>query len=356
MKHWFKILTLSFFCLITTVIFISCGPNISASNADNLASNHKIQDNTVISDINDSQPEIDEPVAETNHQNFEDSEQLEEICHEENDEIPTLTNVHQHRCEWRIIKSATCSEPGLEAYVCITCGEHVDTRDIALIQHHYIGTISKPATCCSDGEEIFTCKYCQHTYTQIIPAAGEHEYEIIETMLPTCEHEGYHQYKCKHGDATYTETIPTLEHEIDPQTHRCEYCKKLLIKSPLNDLANSYWYLEKNLTIYFESYNPTDKTGTYSSYRITINEDDTITKNKQQPFKGTYTVNENSISFTDTYCLHEDKNNEYEIPTFTLNYQEKQNDDGETLHTLNGTPFSKSKYANSTLIFVGYEL
>lgn len=125
-------------------------------------------------------------------------------------------------CEWRLVKAATCTEPGVQTRVCIRCGAE-ETRDTAVAEHNFSEwVITRAPTCTEPGTEERVCRNCGDAETRIAKAAG-HDFgdalpceegvvcvkcgAAMPTVPHTCETRGKEATCTESG---YTETYCTV--------------------------------------------------------------------------------------------------------------------------------------------------
>ena len=122
----------------------------------------------------------------------------------------------------RIIKEATCTEPGLKGRnYCQNWGcDYAESyQPIPMLGHHMVTVEAKAATCTEIGWDAYSaCDREGCTYTEgyrEYPALG-HDTVLHEAKLPTCTEVGWDAYEsCSRCDySTYSE-IPALGHEIE---------------------------------------------------------------------------------------------------------------------------------------------
>lgn len=111
---------------------------------------------------------------------------------EERTELPATDHTKGADTVEKVIKEATCTEPGLSevGFTCTVCGEPVDSVTTAVpAKGHTYGewTVIKEATATVPGSRERTCSVCQNKETEEIPATGsskpedpddEREYDI----------------------------------------------------------------------------------------------------------------------------------------------------------------------------------
>lgn len=129
----------------------------------------------------------------------------------EESETKIETEAHVHDTEVRVAKEATCIAGGLQEEVCKTCGEVVDSKVIAKIDH----VEAAPATCTTDA----VCSACGKVLTK---ATGHSYGEFTVTKVATCEQGGEQSKTCATCGDVYTETLPVVAHTIANATETKE--------------------------------------------------------------------------------------------------------------------------------------
>ncbi len=120
------------------------------------------------------------------------------VC--ENDKTHTVeldaTNIEKFAENQVVIYTASAEYEGKTYSIETDASDH---------EHDYVGTVVKTATCTETGLNSYTCSYCEHTYTEEIPALG-HTPEVLKAVEATC-----------------TETGLTAG-------SRCEFCGEILVE------------------------------------------------------------------------------------------------------------------------------
>ncbi len=91
--------------------------------------------------------------------------------------------------EWKLVKQATCEEPGIEERAC-SCGK-TEQKEILAIGHKEVVDEAVEATCTKEGlTKGSHCANCQAVFQEqkVIPAA--HDEEVIHGIAPTCTRAG----------------------------------------------------------------------------------------------------------------------------------------------------------------------
>ena len=111
--------------------------------------------------------------------------------------------------------TATCTEGGINTYICYECNNHTITEEVGPLGHDintWFGLIEtvKPATCTESGIGLYTCQRCQLNVENEIAATGHNMVNgDIDFETHTCV------ATCNNGCGT-TETISTLGMKADP--------------------------------------------------------------------------------------------------------------------------------------------
>ena len=79
--------------------------------------------------------------------------------------------------QWRVVKEATCGEPGVREGICIRCGKFIQKEAIPATGNHSYTSSVIPPTCESGGHTVHTCSVCGHSYTDSPVAALGHAWE-----------------------------------------------------------------------------------------------------------------------------------------------------------------------------------
>lgn len=133
---------------------------------------------------------------------------------------------HEHVwSEWTTVKSATCTENGMEERTC-DCGE-VETREINATGHCFGNweTVTK-ATCTEKGKKVRSCS-CGETQEQEIAAKGHSFGAWVTVSGATCTVDGEQKHTC-HCGAYEVKKIPATGHVMQEATctepASCIYC------------------------------------------------------------------------------------------------------------------------------------
>ncbi len=100
---------------------------------------------------------------------------------------------------WTEITPATCTNPGLEAQLCIYCSSVVNTREIEPLGHEYTTEVV-PAGCYTQGYTIYTCIRGDHTYQDDFTPVRGHVHGYYEYRYPTAMFDGLKIAHCADCD------------------------------------------------------------------------------------------------------------------------------------------------------------
>lgn len=128
--------------------------------------------------------------------------------------------------EW-VTTDATCTQAGLRARVCATCGE-VETEELPATGHD-LGewTVTKDATCTEAGSREAVCATCGETVTEEIEALGHTWGEWTVVKAATCSEAGSEERVCSVCNEKETREIPMLDFE-----------------NPFVDVTEDKWYYD----------------------------------------------------------------------------------------------------------------
>ncbi len=353
MKHYFKIIIISFLFSFLSVLLTACGTQFNALTDD--GNEYNTKDDSTETPLSE---ELDHEHVFGNWGIIKPATCCEEgkesrTCYCGFTETRTLDRLeHDYEEE---ITSANCTEPGYKIIKCRNC-DHISSKieTEPMLEHQLTGYTDIEPTCTEPGKISFICDYCRETIKEkAIPANG-HQYQE-ENQEQTCFKPGFHKEICSIcGDEKYEE-LPQLSHEYD-DTHNCIYCGQAdesiseeseaieEARKRIENLNNSWWKVNERTTDEVFLFFNDGKYQTYDSYNSN--------KNPRNP-KGTYTVLEPNPEKTIYRLSLIDDNPTYSVTTDSYNNLLTY-DITEPNPQLKGTIFSQ--YYNWTLTFVKYEV
>ena len=120
----------------------------------------------------------------------------------------TTGEIGNHDGKWQLIVAPSCTDDGLKACICDTCGITV-TRPIPAT-HNY-ETVVVTSTCTTDGYTAEVCTDCgKQTIIEQTEAAG-HSYKSVVTV-PTCTEQGYTTHICSVCGDSYVDSYMEAGH------------------------------------------------------------------------------------------------------------------------------------------------
>lgn len=118
-------------------------------------------------------------------------------------------------CTWQEVKSPTCGEEGISAYVCADCGKHVEEKPIEKLAHANLKwVVTEEATCQKEGTESQICEDCGTVVATKSIEKIPHSYsDWIVTKEPTCTQPGTEKIICTQcGDVQSEREVPAKGH------------------------------------------------------------------------------------------------------------------------------------------------
>ena len=118
-------------------------------------------------------------------------------------------------CTWQEVKSPTCGEEGISAYVCADCGKHVEEKPIEKLAHANLKwVVTEEATCQKEGTESQICEDCGTVIATKSIEKIPHSYsDWIVTKEPTCTQPGTEKIICTQcGDVQSEREVPAKGH------------------------------------------------------------------------------------------------------------------------------------------------
>lgn len=114
-------------------------------------------------------------------------------------------------------KKPTCTQTGVDYYVCSQCGE-IKEEEVPALGHNFNNfyTVDKKPTCTEPGAESRHCKCCSEVTDQkIIPALGHNYAEPRIDRKPTCTEEGHKIQiciRCGYIDQIFDDSVKPTGH------------------------------------------------------------------------------------------------------------------------------------------------
>ncbi len=139
-----------------------------------------------------------------------------------------------HYMGWAVTKAPTCSEEGVEEYMCLICGgEKNGSRAVKKLDHvHGEETVTKAPTCSETGVAQVSCAICnQIVATKDISVVDHVKNTLTVVSAPTDLAAGEGQYKCKECDTVLeTVVLPVINAQIYAQSASAVVGKDTQIK------------------------------------------------------------------------------------------------------------------------------
>lgn len=118
-------------------------------------------------------------------------------------------------CTWQEVKSPTCGEEGINAYICADCGKYVEEKPIEKLAHANLKwVVTEEATCKKEGTESQICEDCETVVATKAIEKLPHSYsDWIVTNEPTCTQTGTEKIICTQcGDVQSEREVPAKGH------------------------------------------------------------------------------------------------------------------------------------------------
>ena len=150
------------------------------------------------------------------------------------------THTHVQNENWIVTKEPTCLEEGSRQTVCPECGEVIQTKPIAKLQHDTEEIRVEPS-CEEPGYTETVCKTCKTVLSHTdIPALGHDTYEV--RLEPTCHSEGSVDVVCRRCEKVISHTtLQKTEHKLVTEMKEADCHNKgyIIIKCALcGDVAS----------------------------------------------------------------------------------------------------------------------
>ncbi len=209
------------------------------------------------------------------------------ICYDcnsqvEYEELPADPDAHVSKNSAVVVREATCSVKGYEAYLCSLCGEYYDGYETDIDPDNHTTSewsetvVIKEPTCYEEGEAEVYCDVCgQLAYIATLECTDDHTWSDERTVdtEPTCSSPGASSIHCIYCDAvTDVEEIPiepdnhtySEEYTVDvaatcvsagQQSRHCIYCNAVtdVEEIPIDSTAHEYgdeWIVTRESTCY----------------------------------------------------------------------------------------------------------
>ncbi len=118
-------------------------------------------------------------------------------------------------CTWQEVKSPTCGEEGINAYVCADCGKYLEEKTIEKLSHASLKwVVTEEATCQKEGTESQICEDCGTVVATKAIEKLPHSYsDWIVTNEPTCTQPGTEKIICTQcGEVQSEREVPAKGH------------------------------------------------------------------------------------------------------------------------------------------------
>ena len=166
-------------------------------------------------------PQYDEYIEDSSDDNASSSdakseEKTTEAVEKQDSKEEAKPTEHVHvPGEFKTVKEATCTAPGLRQKVCKECGEVIEEEKIAATGHTPGEWETEQATCETPGSKQQKCTVCGAVLnSEVIPATGHIPGDWITTTEATCEGQGTMERKCTVcGKTLEIGTINSLGHD-----------------------------------------------------------------------------------------------------------------------------------------------
>ena len=179
------------------------------------------------------------------------------ICHKRESENTVYSGCLEHEIGVSII-NPTCTKEGSKSEFCKNCGTTISRTSIPATGHRIETYIIKESTCDEEGLAQEICTSCGEVVSEnIIPANGHHL--STNVISPTCTKEGFSQEICDNCHKIISETIiPSIDHscktiiEIEPSCENkgksvdlCTHCGEIIAVTDIP--ANGHIFEHKTI-------------------------------------------------------------------------------------------------------------
>ena len=144
---------------------------------------------------------------------------------------------HQYD-EWVITEESTCTKIGSKERYC-ECGDK-QIQSISAIGHQYgEWVVSNEATCIQSGEQYALCSLCNDRKTDVIPISEAHAYDDgVITKEPTCTEKGSKTAICTVCNKSGSISVPSLGHAVD-NNGVCTRCGRVTLNMTSDEIYYS---------------------------------------------------------------------------------------------------------------------
>ena len=141
--------------------------------------------------------------------------------------IPPLG--HDHVIDEEASTAPTCTEKGLNKFVCSRCGDTY-SEDVDALGHDYVidEDVSTAPSCTEKGTDSYICVRCDDTYTEELDALGHNVTNWITSDSATCTKEGSRVGRCIVCYTVVREKTDKLDHKDENGDKKCDVCGTVL--------------------------------------------------------------------------------------------------------------------------------
>ncbi len=141
--------------------------------------------------------------------------------------IPPLG--HDHVIDEEASTAPTCTEKGLNKFVCSRCGDTY-SEDVDALGHDYVidEDASTAPSCTEKGTDSYICVRCDDTYTEELDALGHNVTNWITSDSATCTKEGSRVGRCIVCYTVVREKTDKLDHKDENGDKKCDVCGTVL--------------------------------------------------------------------------------------------------------------------------------
>ena len=141
--------------------------------------------------------------------------------------IPPLG--HDYVIDEEASTAPTCTEKGLNKFVCSRCGDTY-SEDVDALGHDYVidEDASTAPSCTEKGTDSYICVRCDDTYTEELDALGHNVTNWITSDSATCTKEGSRVGRCIVCYTVVREKTDKLDHKDENGDKKCDVCGTVL--------------------------------------------------------------------------------------------------------------------------------